>query len=308
MKTRLILLAALALPAFSQSTVKDALVKHWKVTGEFTLKVAEAMPAEHYSFRPVPEEMTFGQQMTHLGAADIGACAAVSGMQRPDEPEKVAAWRKDQKLFEAITAYQTSNFNVADAGGADRVPGAEITYDFPRVLGVEPLVGRSFTAEEDKPKAAPVVLLSEALWRRRFGADRNVVGQPMRLNGTVHTIIGVMPAAASFPDDVQLWVPMQGDVAPAFRGPVPPSGPPIGPPAGPPPGGGSGDGSSGRRRALLVTRIVALVDPKTTNAVLNLVTNDAGVVQTNLAVRPQCPAVARLERPVGKEAEILRSA
>ena len=52
---------------------------------------------------------------------------------------------------------------------------------------------------------------------------------------------------------------MQGDVAPAFRGPVPPSGPPIGPPAGPPPGGGSGDGSSGRRRALLVTRIVALV-------------------------------------------------
>src|SRR6185312_16665884 len=49
-------------------------------------------------------------------------------------------WRKDQKLFEAITTYQTANFNVADAAGADRVPGAEITYDFPKVLGVEPLV------------------------------------------------------------------------------------------------------------------------------------------------------------------------
>jgi len=126
-------------------------------------------------------------------------------------------WRKDQKLFEAITTYQTANFNVADAAGADRVPGAEITYDFPKVLGVEPLVGRSFTADEDKPKAAPVVLLSEALWRRRFGADRNVVGQPLRLNGTVHTIVGVMPAAASFPDDVQLWVPMQGDVAQPYN-------------------------------------------------------------------------------------------
>lgn len=98
MKTAMILLAALSLPAFSQSTVKDALVKHWKITAEFTIKVAEAMPAENYSFRPVPEEMTFGQQMTHIGAANIGTCAAVSGMQRPDEPAGVAAWRKDQKL------------------------------------------------------------------------------------------------------------------------------------------------------------------------------------------------------------------
>ena len=98
MKPTLLALAALALPAYSQSTVKDALVKHWKVTGEFTLAVAKAMPAADYGFRPVPEEMSFGQVMTHIGAADIGACVAVSGMQRPDEPAKVAAWRKDQKL------------------------------------------------------------------------------------------------------------------------------------------------------------------------------------------------------------------
>ena len=98
MKLKLILIAALALPAFSQSTVKEAMVKHWKITGEFTVKVAEAMPAEGYSSSPIPEEMTFGQVMTHIGAADIGACVAVSGMQRPDEPAGVAAWRKDQKV------------------------------------------------------------------------------------------------------------------------------------------------------------------------------------------------------------------
>jgi len=110
MRLTLFTLVALALPAFSQTTVKDALVKHWKVTGEFTLKVAEAMPAENYSFRPVPEEMTFGQVMTHIGAADIGTCAAVSGMQRPDEPEKIAAWRKDQKLdVDRATAIQYLN-------------------------------------------------------------------------------------------------------------------------------------------------------------------------------------------------------
>lgn len=117
MKPTLVTLVALALPAFSQTTVKDTLVKHWKVTGEFTLAVAKAMPAADYSFRPVPEEMSFGQVMTHIGAADIGTCAAVSGMQRPDEPARVAAWRKDQKLdIDRDTAieYLTLVFNFCN--------------------------------------------------------------------------------------------------------------------------------------------------------------------------------------------------
>ena len=117
MKPTLVTLVALALPALSQTTVKDTLVKHWKVTGEFTLAVAKAMPAADYGFRPVPEEMSFGQVMTHIGAADIGTCAAVSGMQRPDEPAKVAAWRKDQKLdIDRDTAieYLTLVFNFCN--------------------------------------------------------------------------------------------------------------------------------------------------------------------------------------------------
>lgn len=117
MKPLLFTLVALAAPAFSQSTVKDALVKHWKVTGEFTLAVAKAMPAESYSFRPVPEEMTFGQVMTHIGAADIGTCAVVSGLQRPDEPAAIAAWRKDQKLDvdrDTAIEYLTLVFNFCN--------------------------------------------------------------------------------------------------------------------------------------------------------------------------------------------------
>src|SRR5215467_3988031 len=118
MKHKLLTLVALALPAFSQSTVKDALVRHWKITGEFTIKVAEAMPAESYGFRPVAEEMSFGQLMTHIGAADIGACVAVSGMQRPDEPAKVAAWRKDAKLDvdrDTAVEYLTLVFNFCNS-------------------------------------------------------------------------------------------------------------------------------------------------------------------------------------------------
>ncbi|MBS1854029.1 MAG: DinB family protein [Acidobacteria bacterium] len=117
MKHTLFTLVALALPAFSQTTVKDALVKHWKVTGEFTLEVAKAMPAENYAFRPVPEEMTFGQLMAHIGAADVGTCAVVSGLPRPEEPSKIAAWRKDQKLDidrDTAVEYLTTAFSFCN--------------------------------------------------------------------------------------------------------------------------------------------------------------------------------------------------
>ena len=126
-------------------------------------------------------------------------------------------WQKDQKLFDAIAMYQTSSFNLADAGGAERIRGAEVTYDFPRVLGVAPILGRTFTPEEDKPKGPPVVVLSAALWRERFGSDPGVVGRSLRLDGVARTIIGVMPADASFPDDVRLWVPYAGDVAQPYQ-------------------------------------------------------------------------------------------
>ncbi|HET7695797.1 MAG TPA: ABC transporter permease [Vicinamibacterales bacterium] len=137
----------------------------------------------------------------------------VVGINYPDFDR----WQKDQKLFEAIAAYQTTDFNVADGSGAERIRGIEITYDFLRVFGVEPILGRSFTAEEDRPRSQPVVLLGEALWRERFGSDRGVLGRSLRLNGVARTIVGVMPRAASFPDDVRLFVPYAGDVAQPFE-------------------------------------------------------------------------------------------
>ncbi len=89
-------LLAVAIPLLSQTTVKDAMIKHWKVTGDFTIAVAEAMPAENYTYRPSPEEMTYGQLMAHIVGADMGACASASGMVRPALPEKIAVWAKAQ--------------------------------------------------------------------------------------------------------------------------------------------------------------------------------------------------------------------
>src|ERR1700722_10247377 len=83
-----------AMPALAQTTVKDSLAKHWKTSGEFTVAVAEAMPAEDYNFRPNPDEMSFGQLMAHIAAADLGACANASGLARPEFPAKIAEWAK----------------------------------------------------------------------------------------------------------------------------------------------------------------------------------------------------------------------
>ena len=131
----------------------------------------------------------------------------VVGINYPDFEQ----WRKGQHLFEAIATYESSPFNLAENANPERVPGASVTYDFFRVLGVNPMLGRTFTAEEDRPNGPPVVLLSASLWKSRFGGDPNVVGRTLRINGTSRTVVGVLPAEASFPDETLLWLPLAGD-------------------------------------------------------------------------------------------------
>jgi len=131
----------------------------------------------------------------------------VVGVNYPD----FVRWREDMKLFDSIAHFSVGNFNLWDGQGAERVRGASVTWDLPRVLGVQPIVGRTFTADEDRPKGPPVVIIGEALWKERFGGDRNIVGRALRLDGTSRTIVGVMPASTSFPDEVRLWVPFAGD-------------------------------------------------------------------------------------------------
>jgi uncharacterized damage-inducible protein DinB len=89
--------AVSSMAAYSQTSVKDALSRHWKTSGEFTVAVAEAMPADSYNFRPNVEEMTYGQLMAHIASANVSACANASGMTRPELPAGLAAWSKAQQ-------------------------------------------------------------------------------------------------------------------------------------------------------------------------------------------------------------------
>jgi putative ABC transport system permease protein len=94
------------------------------------------------------------------------------------------------------------------------VPASQITATLLPTLGVSPSLGRAFTAEEDRPNGAQVVILSHALWTRRFGADRSIIGRTVQIDGVTREIIGVMPRGFHFPDaSTALWLPMKIDPA-----------------------------------------------------------------------------------------------
>jgi predicted permease len=134
----------------------------------------------------------------------------VTGVNFPDFHQ----WRTTQQLFDGLAVWVQRNVNLADEATAERIAAAAVSYEFADVLGVQPLIGRMFTAEEDKPNGDTVTVLSHALWQQRFGGDTTVLGRTLKLNGRPHTIIGVMPATAdAYPGGMRLWVPLQGDPA-----------------------------------------------------------------------------------------------
>jgi predicted permease len=117
-------------------------------------------------------------------------------------------WQKDNRVFSALGAYREDNFNLSGGGEAERVQACQVSADFLPLLGVRPLLGRAFFAEEDRLGTAPVVILGEGLWNRRFAGARDVAGRSIVLNGKPHTIIGVAPSRLPFTDESDLYVPI----------------------------------------------------------------------------------------------------
>src|SRR5262249_7368936 len=112
------------------------------------------------------------------------------------------------RSFTEFASYYYSEFNLA-SGTPERVPGQSVTASLFPLLGVRPALGRAFSIEEESFGMRHVVVLSDALWRVRFGARGNVLGESIRLNGEPHTVIGVMPPDFQFPNRAtQLWAPL----------------------------------------------------------------------------------------------------
>jgi putative ABC transport system permease protein len=120
-----------------------------------------------------------------------------------------------QGVFSHTAAYERMGapFNLVGDGLPERIRGAHVTADFFPTIGVQPLLGRNFLAEEDRPGGRQVVMLSHRLWVRRFGADPHVLGRPLQLSGETYTVVGVMPASFRFPAAAELWTPFAFDPA-----------------------------------------------------------------------------------------------
>jgi putative ABC transport system permease protein len=118
-------------------------------------------------------------------------------------------WRAQADVFEHMAAF-TSNtsLNLTQSGEPERLTAVEATANLFPTLGVAPSVGRVFTAEEDRPGGPLVVVLSHGLWERRFGADPNIVGKKLTLEGNQWQVIGVMPASFQFQREADVWAPM----------------------------------------------------------------------------------------------------
>jgi putative ABC transport system permease protein len=122
--------------------------------------------------------------------------------------------RSQNTTFEHIAIYHTGNFIMTRRGEPTRLQGAIVTADLFPLLGVTPLMGRTFLPDEDKPSSGRVVILSEQLFNKRFNGDASIINQPITLDDTSFTVIGVMPASFEFPiqnQPVELWTTVAVD-------------------------------------------------------------------------------------------------
>lgn len=128
-------------------------------------------------------------------------------------PPTFLDWQTAQQSFDAIAAFSDSSFVFTGQGEPERIKSASVSAAFFPMLGVQPIMGRNFTEEEDRVGARPVTIMSHALWRRRFNADPNIVGSAITLENKLYEVVGVVPPGFKMPanaeaNEAELWTPL----------------------------------------------------------------------------------------------------
>ena len=182
------------------------------VTTQFT--VVNAILLRGFSF-PHPE------QLVGIGLIDPKASDQVNNFGAGQIPtaQDYEDIKAAQKSFAMMAGYiGGSTINVTYKNNPQRYTGSYVSEDMFKIVGVSPVMGRDFTADDNKPGAEKVAILGDEIWRRDFGADPNIVGQSVRINGKAATIIGVMPPGFKFPFSEELWTPLYNEFPPRPRG------------------------------------------------------------------------------------------
>jgi len=181
-------------PAFALTVIAVSALGIGATTAAFTL-------ADHVLLRPLP-------YADSDRLVKIWEDYSVGGYPRFDpSPANYRDWKRLSHSFEGIEAWWDLTANLSQAGNPARLEGAGITAGLLPMLGIQPALGRAFTPEDDRPGAPRTVLLSDALWRGRFGADPNIAGRSVILDSLPYTVLGVMPRDFCFPSrDAQIWI------------------------------------------------------------------------------------------------------
>jgi putative ABC transport system permease protein len=189
-----------------------------------------------YALRQLRKSPGFASVAILTLAIGIGACTSIfslveSVLLRPLpylEPERVLAVQQqykgaqripfswpnfqdvehDNRSFAALAIVQRGEFTLSGMGAAEKIRGGLVSYQFFAVAGLNPLLGRPFTAEEDRIGGAKVVVIRESLWRRKFAAAPDVLGKSITLDGQLYTVVGVMPDELLTPNKAEFWVPI----------------------------------------------------------------------------------------------------
>ena len=134
-------------------------------------------------------------------------------LEEPASVPNFLDWKAQNRSFQDMTAFANTYATLTGAGEPERFPGAYVSANIFSVLGTPPLLGRDFLPDENTPGKPRVVILSHSLWERRFGADRNLIGQTITLNGNPTTVVGVLPPGFAHPrpglvSPPEMWMPL----------------------------------------------------------------------------------------------------
>ncbi len=118
------------------------------------------------------------------------------------------SWNEQNRSFQGLGAIGAGIYTLTGRGDPEQYNGATISPSLLPILGIQPVMGRGFREGDDRPGAAPVALISQALWRRRFARAPSAVGAHITLNGIDHTVVGIAPAGLPFLTSGDIWTPL----------------------------------------------------------------------------------------------------
>ena len=118
------------------------------------------------------------------------------------------SWKEQIQSLDPLGCIGFVNYNLTGSGEPEQFRGSTLTPSILPLLGIQPVVGRGFRDDEEKPQSTPVAMISEGLWRRRFGADVTMIGRTITLNGVAYTLVGIAPPALTFLTTGAIWTPL----------------------------------------------------------------------------------------------------